>query len=162
LIDVLDHLLASIGGDVNIDVGRGSPFRGQKTLEDEVARNRIDGADIQKVGYEGVGRTAPSLTANSGLSGEADDVPDNEEVVGQPQLLDHRELSLQEIYRRINLVAAVQLPLALPSQMETRRVTSIERSPREDLRPCWEVLDRWRTPFSDAKGVSQSNGDVAE
>ena len=74
--------------EIDVDVGRDLPLVGQKALEHQVLGDGIDGADAQQIGHQRVGGRSAPLAANSLLSGEADDVPDDQEIVGQLRLFD--------------------------------------------------------------------------
>ncbi len=100
-VDVLDHFLAAVGLEIDVDVGGHAPLAwsprlagvsasiGEKALEDQVVGQGIDGGDAQQVGHQGVGGRAAPLAADTAFAGEAHDVPDDEEIVGQPGALNH-------------------------------------------------------------------------
>ena len=85
-VDVLDHLLAPVGLEVDIDVRGCGPFAGEKTLENQIVRQRIDGRDPQQVGHQRVGRRAAALAADAMVACETHDVPDDQEIVGEAEL----------------------------------------------------------------------------
>ena len=83
LVDVRDHLVAAVGGEVEVDVGRRVGAIAEETLEQQVVRQRIDRRDAQQVGHQRVGRRAAALAADAAVARElAHDVPDDQEVVG--------------------------------------------------------------------------------
>ena len=92
--DVLDDLLASVGLDVDVDVGRAVALGGEEALEQEAVGHRVDGGDPQRVADRGVGGTPPALTQDVGPAAKTDDVVDDEEVAGKVERLDHGELVL--------------------------------------------------------------------
>ena len=108
-VDVLDHLLATLGLEVDVDVGRGGPFGREKALEDQVVGQRVDGGDAQQEGHQRVGGRAAALAADALPARKAHDVPDDQEVVGQPQLPDHRQLVRQQPLRPLARLGAVAL-----------------------------------------------------
>ena len=95
-VDVLDHLLALVAGrQVEVDVRPLAAFLGQEALEQQVHLHRIDRGDRQGVADGGVGGRAAALGEDPLLLAEADDVPDDQEVAGEVELLDQREFLLE-------------------------------------------------------------------
>ena len=88
-VDVLDHLLPAVAGEVDVDVGHGVAVGGKKTVEEQVEAQGVDGRDIQQIGDEGVGGGTPALVADALLLREAHDVPDDEEETGQTRSFDY-------------------------------------------------------------------------
>ena len=65
VIDPLQHGLAALMLEVDIDVGRLAPFLGDEALEQEIMLDWIDRGDAEHVADRGVsGRPAP-LTQNA-------------------------------------------------------------------------------------------------
>ena len=94
-VDVLDHLLPRVaGGQVEVDVRPLAPLLGEEALEQEVHLHRVDGGDREGVADRAVGGRAPPLGQDALLLAEAHQVPDDQEVAGQLELLDQRELLL--------------------------------------------------------------------
>ena len=95
LVDVLDDALALVaGGEVEVDVGPLAALLGEKALEQQIHLHRIDGGDAEGVADRGVGGRAAPLHEDLLAAAELDDVPDDEEVAGQVELLDHGQLFL--------------------------------------------------------------------
>ena len=89
LVDVLDDALALVAaGQVDIDVGPFAALFGEEALEQQLHADRIDGGDAERVADGAVGGRAAALHEDVLLAAEADDVPDDEEVAGQLELLD--------------------------------------------------------------------------
>ena len=94
-IDVLDHPLAAIAArQIEIDVGPLAALLRQKPLEQQIHPDRIDGGDAQAVADGAVGRRAAPLDENPLLAAEIDDVPDDQEVAGEIELLDQVQFAL--------------------------------------------------------------------
>ena len=55
LVHVLDHLLAALVLEVDVDVRRLAPLLGHETFEEEIAPGRVDGGDPEHVAHGGVG-----------------------------------------------------------------------------------------------------------
>src|SRR5699024_1685519 len=91
-VDVLDDLLAAAGFDVDVDVRRAVPIRGEEPLEQQVRPHRVDVGDAEGVADRRVGGRAPALAEDPLPAAEVDDVVDHEEVAGEPEPGDHPQL----------------------------------------------------------------------
>ena len=98
-VDLLDHLLAPVGVEVDVDVRLLVAGRGQEPLERQVVDDRVDGGDVEHVADHRVGRRSPALAEDPALPGEVDHVVHDQEVAGEVLLLDHRQLPLQPLVR---------------------------------------------------------------
>ena len=103
-VDVLDHLFAAIArGEIEVDVGHAiggvggalDPLLGQEALEQQLHPHRIDGGDAERVTEGRVGGRAAPLHEDAPPAGVFDDVPDQQEVAGQPQRADDAQLVLE-------------------------------------------------------------------
>ena len=95
LVDVLDGALALVAaGQVDIDVGPLAALFGEEALEKQVHAHRIDRGDFERVADGAVGGRSAALRQDVVLAAEAHDVPDDQEVAGQLELLDERQLAL--------------------------------------------------------------------
>ena len=93
LRDVADHLVAAPEAEVDVDVGHRDPLGVQVPLEDQLVLDRIDVRDAQAVGDEAArGRAAPRPNRDPVLSRVLDEVPDDQEVSGEPHAVDHPDL----------------------------------------------------------------------
>ena len=109
LVDVLDHLLAAIAArQIEIDVGPLAALFRQEALEQQIHPDRIDRGDPEAVADGAVGRRAAPLHEDVVLPAEIDDVPDDQEVAGELELLDEIELA-----RDLRARAVVIRPVAL-------------------------------------------------
>ena len=94
LVDVLDHALAAIAArQIEIDVGPLAALLRQESLEQQIHADRIDGGDPEAVAHGAVGGRAAPLDEDVLLPAEIDDVPDDQEVAGEIELLDEIELA---------------------------------------------------------------------
>ena len=94
-VDVLNHPLAAIAArQIEIDVGPLAALLRQEALEQQIHADRIDGGDAEAVADGAVGRRAAALHEDVFLAAEVDDVPDDQEVAGEIELLDQIELAL--------------------------------------------------------------------
>ena len=113
--DVVDHPLAAVDGEVDVDVRHLLAARIQEALEEQVVADRIDVGDLERVGGERAGGRAPARAdADPVHLREVDEVPDDQEVVGEAHLLDRLQLELEPLaqLRRHLVVAALEPSLA--------------------------------------------------
>ena len=80
LVDVLDHLLAPLVLEIDVDVGRLVAIRGDEALEQEAACARIDLGDAEAVTDRRIRRRAAALAENVLAARVTDDVVDGEEI----------------------------------------------------------------------------------
>ena len=92
LVHVLDHFLAALVLDVEIDVGRAVALRRQEPFEQEAERDRICLGDTERVTHRAVRRAPPALAVDVAAAAELDDVVQQQEVAGEAQLFDHTQL----------------------------------------------------------------------
>ena len=94
LVDVLDHLLSPVALDVDVDVGRAVAFGRQEPLEQQPERHRIGRRDADRVTDRRVRSAPPALAEDVRAAAELDDVPHDQEVAGEVELLDQRQLTI--------------------------------------------------------------------
>ena len=78
---------------IEIDVGPFAALLRQKPLEQQIHLDRIDGGDAEAVADGAVGGAAAPLHEDVVLAAEVDDVPDDQEIAGEVELLDEIELA---------------------------------------------------------------------
>ena len=88
----LDHLLAPLMLEIDVDVGRLVTIGGDEALEQQVAVRRIDRGDAEHEADRRVGGRAASLAQDPGAAGKADDGVHGQEVGGVAELPDQPEL----------------------------------------------------------------------
>ena len=150
LVDVLDHLLPPLGGEVDVDVRVRRPALVDEPLEQQLVADRVDARDPEHVGDDRVRRAPPPLRRDVARLREPHQVPADQEELGQPGLLDHVQLVRQLPHdgRRHRVIAPFR---ALPAQrhqvaerglaprhVEAREAVALEGelhpAPRGDLR----------------------------
>ena len=111
--DVVDHPLAALDGEVDVDVGHRLAARVEEPLEEEVVLDRVDVGDLERVrGERAGGRAAAGADADPVHLREVDEVPDDQEVVGEAHLADRLQLELEPLAQlRRDLVVAALEPL---------------------------------------------------
>ncbi len=179
LVDVLDHLFPTIGLDVEIDVGRTVTLGRQEPFEQQPERDGIGLGDPEGEADRTVRRAPSALAEDVRPTAELDDVPHDQEVTGEPEVLDHRELVVDHLPGLRMLVA---FAVAMPSTgfddlaevlhlVETRRGTGTAaawarraRGRRPALGPVPRLLDHARVAgepaglFGPAAQVGQARG----
>ena len=93
VVDVLDGLLPALVLDVEVDVGRPVPLRGEEPLEEEAEADGVGLGDAEGVADGGVGRRAPALAVEVLAAAELHEVVYQQEVAGEAQLLDEVEFT---------------------------------------------------------------------
>ena len=95
LVHVLDHPLAAIAArQIEIDVRPLAALLREEPLEQQIHADRIDRGDPEAVADGAVGGRAAPLHEDVVLPAVIDDVPDDQEVAGEIELLDQIELAL--------------------------------------------------------------------
>ena len=94
LVDVLQHLLAALVLEVDVDVWRLAALLRDETLKKQGLPGRVDRRDAQDEADGRVGGAATALAEDVAAAGELDDVVDREEVRREIQSLDDAELPL--------------------------------------------------------------------
>ena len=94
--DVLNHFAAPASAEIDIDIGHGDALGIQEALEQQPVGERIDVGDLHGVTDQAAGGgTAARAHGNVALLGEADEIPDDQEVAGELHRLDHLDLAIQ-------------------------------------------------------------------
>ena len=91
LPDVLDHLVAALLAQVDVDVGRLGAIGVEEPLEEQVVLERADVAELEQVADERAAGRSAGRGGNAPLARVADEVPDDQEVGGEPHPVDDRQ-----------------------------------------------------------------------
>ena len=116
LVDVLHHLLAPLVLEIDVDVGRLVALARDEALEEQVDALRIDLGDAEAVADGGVGRRAAALAEDPFLAREPHDVVDGEEIGLVFEILDDRELVLDEFLDAVRDAAGIAPVRAEPGE----------------------------------------------
>src|SRR2546426_11023638 len=122
VVDVLDYLLAVLGGEIDVDVRGARHLLMQEALEEEVVLDGIDARDAKHVSDDRVGGGSPPLARHALLASEAHEVPVDEEELREPRLLDHLQLALKPLGH-----CERDRPVSLPHAFEAELVEKGER-----------------------------------
>ena len=99
VVDVLDDLLAAVALDVDVDVRRAVALGRQEAFEQQAEGHGVGGGDPEGVADRRVGGRATPLAVDVGSAAELDEVPDDQEVTGEPEVLDDVELTVDRLPR---------------------------------------------------------------
>ncbi len=89
LINVLDGALAIISArKVQINIRPFAALFRQKALKQQLHTDWVNRGDTERITNGAIGCGAPALDQNSFLAAKANDVPDNQEIAFQMQLVD--------------------------------------------------------------------------
>ena len=95
LINVLDGALAIVSArKVEVNIRPLAALFRKKALKQQLHADWVDRGDTERIANSAIGCGTPALHQNSFLAAKANDVPDNQEVAFQVQLVDELQLSL--------------------------------------------------------------------
>ena len=139
---MLDDALAAIAArQIEIDVGPFAALFRQEALEQQIHLDRIDGRDPEAVADGAVGGAPAALHEDVVLPAEVDDVPDDQEVAGEVQLLDEIELA-RDLRARPIVVRAVAIARADLDHLPQKRRLRLARRHRIVGKPVAEIRHR--------------------
>ncbi|MNM66909.1 hypothetical protein D3C81_784180 [compost metagenome] len=117
---VLDHPVAAIHAEVDVEVGHGNPFRVEETFEQQVVGQRIEVGDLQYVSHQGAGTRTPARAyRHAVVLGPLDEVHNDQEVTREAHLDDDIQLELQAIEVNLALFFVVGCGLLGPQHRQT-------------------------------------------
>ena len=139
---MLNDPLAPIAArQIEIDVGPLAALLGQKALEQQIHADRIDRRDPEAVADGAVGRRPAALDEDVLGAAEIDDVPDDEEVAGEVQLVDEIELA-GDLRARPIVKRPVPLPRAHLGDLPEKRGLGLARRHRILGKPIAQIRHR--------------------
>ncbi len=98
LSDVLDHLATAPGVEIDIDIRHEDTLRVEEALEEEAVFERIEIGNLHGVADQAAGGGATARSdGDAALFGEANEVPDDEQVTRELRLLDDSNLAVQAV-----------------------------------------------------------------
>ena len=96
LAHVVDDAVAACDCEVDVHVRHRLAPRVEEPLEEEVVTDRVEVGDLERIRHDAAGgRAASRADADPVPPREADEVGDDQEVVGEAHLLDRLELELE-------------------------------------------------------------------
>ena len=94
-INFLDHAFPPIAArQIEIDIRPAFAAFAEETFEEQMIAHRIHRRDAEAITNGAVGRAAAALHHDVVFAAEFDDVPDDQEITGEPELLDERQFFL--------------------------------------------------------------------
>src|SRR5580704_12419476 len=96
-VDVLDHLLAPLVLEIDIDVGRLVARGADEALEQHIDAGRVDRGDAEAVADDRIGGRAAPLTQDAAPPRKPHDVMNGQEIACIVEPLDQLELVLDQI-----------------------------------------------------------------
>ncbi len=115
-VDVLDHLLAPLVLEIDVDIGRFVARVGDEALEKQVRAGGVDLGDAERVADGRIGGRAAALVEDALLAGVAHDVLDGEEKRRVFEPGDQLELVLDLLDHRSGGAAGIAALEPLPGQ----------------------------------------------
>ena len=98
LRDIGDDLVAAVVLEVQVDIRHLLALDVEEALEDQLVLHGVDVGDAQAVQDDAGGGAAPHPEEDVVFPGEGDDVPDDQEIVGELGLLDDVQLVVQPLF----------------------------------------------------------------
>ena len=126
-VDVLNHFLAPLVLEVDVDVGRLLALGRDETLEQKVEALRIDRGDAEAIADRGIGRRAPALAEDAFALREAHEVVHGQKIGRVAELLDQQELVLEQLCHFGRRALGIALGDTLKGQP---REVLLDREPR--------------------------------
>ncbi len=106
---VVDHPVAALHAEVDVEVGHRDTFRVQETFEQQVVGQRIEVGDLQRVGHQRTGARAPARAdRHAVVLRPLDEVHHDQEVAGEAHLDDGAQLEVQAIDVDLALLLVVR------------------------------------------------------
>ena len=95
---VVDHPVATVHAEVDVEVGHRHPLRVEETLEQQVIGQRVEVGDLLHISHQGAGARATAGAYRHAVAlGPLDEVHNDQEVAGKAHLDDDVELEVQAI-----------------------------------------------------------------
>ena len=95
---VLNHLVAFLHAEIDVEVGHRNTFRVEETFEQQVELQRVKVGDFQRIGYQRAGAgTSPRPYRHAVILGPLDKFHDDQEVAREPHLVDNLQFHIQTL-----------------------------------------------------------------
>ncbi|MNS88353.1 hypothetical protein D3C72_1223240 [compost metagenome] len=95
---VVDHPIATVHAEVDVEVGHRYPFRIEETLEQQVIFQRVEVGDLLHIGHQRPGTRSTARTHRYAVVlGPLDKVHHDQEVTGEAHLDDDIQLKIQPV-----------------------------------------------------------------
>ncbi len=117
LVDPLDHFLAALVFEIDVDIGRFVALSRDEALEQQVVAARVDRGDAEQETHCRVGRRASALAEDSLAPREPDDAVDGQEIGRVSKPCDQVEFVLQRLSDALRQAFRIALGRALPRSL---------------------------------------------
>src|SRR5262249_56493179 len=136
------------GRQIEVNVGPLTALLREEALEEQLHGDGVDRRDAERVAHGAVGGRAAALAEEAARAREAHEIPDDQEVAGEIELLDERELvvELGADARRDRAPAPARALVGEVAQEAVRRLARRQRVVGEAIR---QVGERERAALSD-------------
>ncbi len=162
LVDVLNDTLAPIAArQIEIDVGPLAALLGQEALEQQLHLDRIDRRDPEAVADGAVGRRPAALHEDVLLPAVVDDVPDDQEVAGEIELLDEIELA-GDLRARLLVIRAIAIARADFRHVAQERRRGLARRHGIDREAISQIRHRVLEPLGQRLRACERFGKIGE
>ena len=162
LVHVLNDALALIAArQIEIDVRPLAALLREKALEQQIHADRIDGRDAERVADGAVGRRPAALHENPLPPAEADEVPDDEEVAGEVELLDELQLA-RDLRARAVVIRAIAIARADLRDAPQERDLRLAGRHRVVGKAITEIRERELEPLGQRLGARQRLRQIRE
>jgi hypothetical protein len=129
-VDVLDHLLATLVLEIDVDIGRLATLGRNETLEQQIEARRVDRRHPEAVADRGVGRRAAALAEDAARPGEAHQILDGQEIGRVAKLGNEAKLVLEGAPHLGRQAARIAPARALPGEALQGRLGALARGPQ--------------------------------
>ena len=161
-VDVLDHALAAIAArQIDVDVRPLAALLRQEPFEEQIHADRIDRRDAEAVAHGAVGGRPAALHQDVLLPAVIDDVPDDEEVAGEIELLDEIELA-RNLRTRLVVIGTVAIPRAHFGDLAQKRDLGFARRDRIAWEAIAEIVHRELQPLGERQRFAHRLGLIGE
>ncbi len=162
LIDVLNHTLATIAArQVEIDIRPFAAFFRQEPLEQQIHPDRIDRGDAKAVADGAIGRRSAALHEDVLLAAKIHDVPDDQEVAGEIELLDEIELA-RDLGAGLVVIRAIAVARADLGDLAEKRRLVLARRHRIGRKPVAEILHGELQPLGERQRFADRLGPIGK
>ena len=154
IVHVLDHFLAILMREIDVDVGDLVALFGEEAFEEQVHADRIDRRDAERVTHRGVGGRTTPLAEHAELPRGARDVPHHEKITREIHARDDPEFVFElpfHVRGEWPAIAFVRAAHHERAQIAMRaRLLGGNRKERE---LAGELVEPERAPFRDRERV---------
>ena len=113
--DVVQHLVSPVVLEVQVYVRQLLPFQVEEPFKDQAVFQGVDDGDPKTVESHAAGGAASYTVKNAVLTGEINDVPNYQEVIGEMGLVNYFQLVTKPVFR-IGSGMGVSFPKSLPAE----------------------------------------------